>query len=372
MISALMACTGGAVMLIYGADMAGFSRQELISWFFAAYVLGGILNVALSLWYKIPFGGAHSITAAAFLMTTMAEFSLKELAGSYLMSGILISIFGITGLFKKILEWIPKPLIDAMLAGIVLNYVVNIVPAIKQFPLAGGLAVLGFFIAPKLSKWFPPLLGVLVFGGVGLILGYDFPVIITEPFSLPQIVTPFFTVHGFLSISIPLAVLVLSNDIAVGLAALKKNGYHPPVNPTLVWTGLGTILAAFMGGHAVNIGGMMTALCSSEEAGSFKQRYWAAIISGILVILFGIFAWKAIMILKWLPTSFIQLISGFALVGVLLNSLRSAFSDTSYRYSILFAFVIAIANVSFIGIASPVWSLAVGGIAAKVLGERDK
>lgn len=56
--SALMACTGGAVMLINGADKAGFSQSELISWFFAVYFIGGVLNLGLSL---IRWNGSNRI-----------------------------------------------------------------------------------------------------------------------------------------------------------------------------------------------------------------------------------------------------------------------------------------------------------------------
>ncbi|SFL06557.1 benzoate membrane transport protein [Paenibacillus sp. 1_12] len=371
-LSALMACTGGAILLIKCADIAGFSRAELISWFFIVYFIGGILNIVLSMKFKIPFAGAHSITAVAFLSSAIAHFSFNELAGSFIMAGVLITVFGLSGVFNKVLEFIPKPMIDAMLAGLVLNYVVNIVPAFKNAPLVGGMAILGFFIAPRISKSIPPLLGVLIFGILGLFIGYDFPVVQKVDFSLPQLIMPSFTWNGLISIAVPVAVLVLSNDIAVALAALKKNGFDPPVNKTLVYSGIGTVFVGFFGGHAVNIGGMMTALCSSEEAGPKESRIVAALVSGGIVALFGVFAWKVIAIIELLPASFITLLSGFALLGVLLNSLRSAFSEPSYRFSMLFVFVIAIANVSFLGISAPVWSLLVGVISAKLLGENKQ
>jgi benzoate membrane transport protein len=368
-LSALMACTGGAILVIKCAENTGLSQSELISWLFIVYFFGGVLNLFLSMKYKIPFAGAHSITAVAFLSTAAVSFSVNELAGSFIMAGGIIAIFGFSGLFNKVLEFIPKPMIDAMLAGLVLNYVVNIVPAFKASPLVGGMAILGFFIAPKISNSIPPLLGVLIFGILGLFIGYDFPLIHPTEFSLPQLVRPSFTFNGFISIAFPVAVLILSNDIAVALAALKKNGYNPPVNKTLIFSGLGTLFVGFFGGHAVNIGGMMTALCSSDEAGPKEKRLGAAIVSGVLVALFGLFAWKVIVIIELLPSSFITLLSGFALLGVLLNSLRSAFSESSYRFSILFVFVIAISNLSFLGISSPVWSLLVGVVSAKFLGE---
>lgn len=368
--SALMACTGGAIMIINSAETAGFSRSQLISWLFCVYCLGGILNLVLTWTYKIPFAGAHSITAIAFLSTVVDQFTLNELAGGFIMAGGLIAVFGFTGLFSKALEFIPKPFIDAMLAGLVLQYVVNIIPALKDSPLIGGMAILGFFIAPKISKSIPPLLGVILFGVLGLFIGYDFPVVPeAAEFALPQIIIPSFTVHSFFSIAIPIAVLILTNDIAVALAALKKNDYQPPVNQTLVLSGIGTFIAGFFGGHAVNIGGMMTALCSSKEAGPKENRIGAALVSGALVTLFGFFAWKVIVIIEMLPSAFITMLSGFALLAVLLNSMQAAFSESSYRYSTLFAFLIAISNVSFVGVSSPVWSLLVGIISAQIFGE---
>jgi benzoate membrane transport protein len=370
--SALMACTGGAIMLINCANIAGLSRTELISWFFIVYFVGGSLNLALSIKYKIPFGGAHSITAVAFLSTFIAQFTWSEVAGSFMMGGIIVVVLGLTGWFNKILEFIPKVLIDAMLAGLILNYVVQIVPTLKDAPLVGGMAIFGFFIAPRISKAIPPLLGVLVFGVIGLFIGTDFPAIQPAAFSLPQWVNPQFTVNGFISIAVPMAVLILSNDIAVALAALRKNGYQPPVNKTLVMSGLGTSFVGLFGGHAVNIGGMMTALCSSEEAGPKEKRVGAAIVSGGLVALFGLFAWKVVVIIELLPVSFITLLAGFSLLAVLLGNLQSAFSNSAYRYSTLFTFVIAISNVAFLGISSPVWSLLVGVLTVKILGEGEK
>lgn len=115
----------------------------------------------------------------------------------------------------------------------------------------------------------------------------------------------------------------------------------------------------------------MSAVCSQEEAGPKEKRYWAAVISGGIVVLFGLFAWAAIAVIEVLPMPFITIIAGFALVGVLMNSLQSAFfSASSYRYStVFFAFAIAVSNISFLGVASPVWALLFGVVSAKILNE---
>ncbi|MGG4146498.1 benzoate/H(+) symporter BenE family transporter [Paenibacillus algorifonticola] len=367
--TAIMACTGGAVLIIQAADALGLSRAEALSWLFAVYVIGGALNLWLILRYKIPFAGAHSLTAVAFLSASALHYPIKELAGSFIMAGALIAVLGATGLFGKLLGLIPKPMLDAMLAGIVLHYVVAIIPAIKELPIIGLLSFLGFLIVPRLNKAIPPLLGMLAFGVIGLLIWHDFPAAEAAEFSMPHWISPSFTTGSFISISIPIAILILSNDIAVSLAALKKNGYHPPVNKTVVFSGLGTLLVGFFGGHAVNVGGMMTALCSSDEAGERKSRIWAGIVCSVLVIIFGVFAGAMLVLINRLPSAFIVLLSGFSLAGVLIGNLQAVFSETTYRFSTLFAFIIAIANVSFFGISSPVWSLLMGCLIAKVLKE---
>jgi benzoate membrane transport protein len=258
---------------------------------------------------------------------------------------------------------------DAMLAGLVLNYIVKMVPALKQTPIIGALAVLGFLIMPKISKSIPPIIGVLVFGIIGLWIGGSVPPMKEAVFVLPQTVLPSFTFNAFISITIPIAALILSNDIAVALAALRKNDYKPPADRILVVSGLATVFVSFFGGHAAAVGGMMSAVCSQEEAGPKDKRYWAAVVSGGLVLMFGAFAWAAISLIEVLPHSFITILAGFTLLGVLMNNLQSAFSETAYRYSTVFAFAIAVSNVSFLGVAAPVWSLIFGVLSAKILGE---
>lgn len=371
-LSALMACTGPVILVIDAANAAGFSRPQLISWIFAIYFFGGLLNLILPLIFKIPIAGAHSITAAAFLSTAAAGFSISELAGSYMLAGLLIAIVGASGLFVRWLRFIPRPMLDAMLAGLVLNYIVKMVPAFKHAPVVGLFTAAGFLIMPKLSSKIPPIIGVLGFGLIGLLISSSFPPLQEAIVVWPQTIAPSFTVNGFISITIPVAILILSNDVAVALAALRKNGYELPVNRILIISGLATVFVGWFGGHAANIGGMMSAVCSQEEAGPRKQRYWAAVVSAVLVLLFGLFAWATVLVIEVLPLDFVTLIAGFTLVGVLLSSMQSAFSEKSYRYSTLFAFAVAVSNVTFLGVAAPVWSLIIGVLSAKILGEGEK
>src|SRR5690606_3414834 len=174
---------------------------------------------------------------------------------------------------------------------------------------------------------------------------------------------------GFISIALPLAILILSNDLAVAIASLKNNEYEVKINKLVTFTGVATMLGSFFGAHSINPGGMMTTLCSSDEAGVKQKRYIAGIISSVGCILFGLFAWFIVPYILLLPPYFITLIVGFSLLGICINSLKQAFSHPQYRYSVVFAFIISMANVSFFSISSALWSLIIGTLVAFIFKE---
>lgn len=364
--SALLACTSGAVMVVQAADVFDLSRTELVSWLTAAYVVGGLLNLILTIKYKIPFAGAHSITATAFLCTTAAHFSFPELAGAFVLSGALILFAGSTGLFTKIMVHLPKNLIDALLAGLLLPYIFNMGPACIKLPLAFIMATIGYFIMPKLIRVLPPSLWALLMGVIGLCIEYRVSPIVSAEFIAPIPVMPQFTWSGFCIISVPMALLILSNDLAVALAALKSHQFDPPVNKVLIGSGLASIITGLCGGNAANVGGMMSALCSSPEAGPKEKRYWAAVVSGIIVISYGLFAWRVLDLIILLPSPFISIITGFSLLGLFVKGLRNALSYRDGIIPALITFLIAAFHIDGLGLSTPVWALGVGFILIKI------
>ncbi|MFF2890197.1 benzoate/H(+) symporter BenE family transporter [Paenibacillus sp. NPDC057967] len=371
LMSALLACTGGAIMIVQAAATAGLTKAELVSWFTSAYVIGGLLNLFLTLRYRIPFAGAHSITATAFLGTTAIGFTFPQLAGAFVMSGVLLLLAGISGLFAKVMDVIPKSLIDALLAGVLLSYVIGIVPAAVQLPYAGLLAAAGYFIMPRVFKKWPPVLWSILFGLIGLSLEFRLPALPHADYIPPLLVIPQFTIEGFLSIAIPMSVLILSNDLAVALAALRSNQYNPPVNKTLMASGFASILAGWFGGNAANVGGLMSALCSSAEAGPKEKRYGAALLSSVIVIVFGAFAWRVIDMLDALPSPFVAMLTGFSLLGLFLRALKSAFSDKFLLIPACITFAIAALHLGMLGISTPVWALLAGMVFMKLLKKRN-
>ncbi|WP_336772464.1 benzoate/H(+) symporter BenE family transporter [Paenibacillus sp. MMO-58] len=362
MMSAMLACTGGAILLVQAADRAGMSDHELLSWFFAVYVAGGVLNTILTLKYKMPFAGAHSITGIAYIGSVAAHYTLPELAGGFFLSGVIMIAAGSTGIFGRALPLIPKPIIDALLAGLLLSYVWGMIPSSVQLPLCGILAAAGYWIIPRFTRFLSPALWAMIMGFVGLLLQQRLPWAAVQglPFELPALIIPEFSAAAIFSIAIPLSFIVMSNDLAVALTALKSHEYDPPVNRIISASGLASVAAGLFGGHAANVGGMMTALCSSPETGNASKRIGAAITSNVLAILFGLFASKLIGWIQILPAPFIALMTGIPLLGLFMKSVKSAVQLRSSIIPSIVTFILAASHLNLFGISAPLWALLAG------------
>lgn len=371
LMSALMPCTGAIILLVHSANQFGLNDGQLLSWIFAAYTLAGLFNLALAWRFKLPIAGAHSVTTIAFLSTVSIQLSLPQIVGSFIMAGAIVALLGLSGIFKLIFKHIPRPVIDAMLAGIIAHYIIGLVPAFSENPLVGLLALVGFFLIPKLFKALPSIVGVIVLGLIGLLFTEQFSAVQQLDFHMPQLTMPQFTWQGFIALSLPISVLVLSNDLAVGLASLNKQSYEAPTNRIIAYSGIASMLGGLFNGHSINMGGMMTTMCSSEVVGKKNERYRAAMLSSVLCTLFGIFAWLIVPYVTILPSYFIAIIIGYSLLGIFMNSMHEAFGNSQYRFSVLFSFIISAAGITMLGISAALWALIVGAITARVLKEHE-
>lgn len=367
-VASLIAITGPPALMLETAAKANFTTSQTIHWFFAIYVFAGIFSIIAPLYYRIPITAANTITGVAFLSTVAAQFTYPELIGAYIFSAFLMLLIGCLGVFSKLLSYVPREILSVMLAGMITNYIVRFVLAIKVLPVIGGIALLAFLIFSKWNKRVPPMVAGIFTATLLLLLtqppgGIEW----ASAYILPELQLPEFNPVSFLSISIPLALLILSNDAAVGLGALEQNGYRPPVNRLISLTGIFSMLAGFFGGQSANVAGIMSAICSDGAAGPKEKRYMAAVVSGIILLMFGLFASWLIPVIQILPKDFISILVGFSLLGVFGNSLSSGFSNPGLKLSTAFAFVIALSNISFLNISAPVWSLLIGTLIARCL-----
>ncbi|WP_019153586.1 benzoate/H(+) symporter BenE family transporter [Robertmurraya massiliosenegalensis] len=369
-IAGVFVITGPSALILEAASNGLYTNEQILLWMFSVYVFGGILGIILPLYYRIPIVGGHTLTGVAFLATMTSQFTFNQLIGAYFVSGLIMLIIGYTGLFSRLINLVPKEIISAMLAGMITKYMVDFVSSINQLVLVGGASLVTFFLLNRWKTRVPPVIGAILVGFITLIVFYPLSSHgSTSELFTPQFQMPEFNTVSFLSVSIPLALLILSNDAAVAIGALAQNNYRTSINKLISVGGLFSILSAFFGGQSANVAGMATVICSGEEAGPREKRYMGAVVTGILLLGFGLFSWRLIPFIQMLPKDFISIIVGFSLLGVFGNSLHQSFSKPSMKISTAFAYLIAFSNISIFNISAPLCSLLIGALIAKYIEE---
>ena len=374
-VAALFGCTGPALVVINAAQAGRLSNAQTVAWLFAIYVLGGLISLFLALRYRQPICGAYTIPGAAILSASLTVIPFSDAVGSFITSGVLFFVLGVTGLIGRLMRWLPMPIVMAMIAGAMIRFATGSVDAIVSAPLIAGAAALSFFLVTRFSRSVPP---VLVAGVVGLVMAFALgqlePANVHIAWVMPTLTAPTFSLDAFLAITIPLTALVIGAENAQATGVLMAEGYRPPINAMTIISGIGGVLAGLLGGHNANIAGPMTAICSSEQAGDDPRlRYGAALVNGVLFALFGLFAGLAVPFILAFPKALIVLIAGLAMIGVLLGSLQQAFQKGgACQVGAFVALTVAMSQFSLLGISSPFWALLFGVAVSALLGEIRK
>ncbi len=376
------------LLYAYGND-CGWPRETVVSWIFACWGLGCLNGLILSLKYKTPIPGAWSISGAAIAVSGVtAGLSLPQLCTGYLLSGIIVFLLGISGIVSRVMKFIPMPIVMGMTAGCLFKFGTNIVQYLfnwssdlsqtsnVQMLVIGLLAIAAWVVFTRLKiPAIPPVLAALVIVVVGvLVCGlYDTSALAGLKWSGPKFVGYSFKGFGnvFISITIPLTLLVIGAENTQAVGVLQGQGYEPPVKAMTVISGIGGVIASLFGGHNANIAGPMTAMTASPESGPKEDRYAAAVICMIFTSFVAIFASIVVPFLDTMPINLIYIIGGLSLIGVILSSLQDAFKAGRFQLSAVIAFIIALSQLSFLGIGSAFWSLLIGVIIAVVVEPQD-
>ena len=371
LVAAIFGCTGPALIIIGGATSSGLTYAETISWIFAVYFFSGLLGIFLSLKYRQPIAGAHSIAGAVLVVGSLTYFSLNEAIGAYLVAHILVIILGASGLIDKVMKWLPVPIVMGMIVGVMIRFATEMITSITISPLLAGSAILVFLLSTRFFKKVPPVLSALVVVVLLAVFTNEFQIqSVQGGFILPQLIMPEFSLNAIVSIGIPLALLIICTENAQATGVLMAQGYKPPNSAMAVYGSIVGLIGSFFGAHAINIAGPMTAICSADDVGKKEGRYAASVVSGVLFSTFGLFAAVVVPFIIAMPGVIVSVIAGLAMLGVLINSLKTAFSDSKFQMGAFFALIIGMSDVNFFNISAPLWAI-VGSLFVSLLVERN-
>ncbi|MGO2147448.1 benzoate/H(+) symporter BenE family transporter, partial [Halomonas sp.] len=121
-VAVVIGYTSSAAIIFQAAEASGASAAQISSWLWALGIGMGVTSFGLSLRYRMPMLTAWSTPGAAFLATSLPGIPLDEAIGAFLFSALLITLCGVTGLFDRLMRYIPGAIAAAMLAGILLRF----------------------------------------------------------------------------------------------------------------------------------------------------------------------------------------------------------------------------------------------------------
>jgi len=362
-IAVMVGYTSSVAIVFQAADVVGANSAQVNSWIGALGIGMGASTIILSLYYKAPILTAWSTPGAALLATSATTASLSQLTTAFMFSALLIIISGVTGWFEKIMDRIPVSLTAAMLAGILVQFGLNVFVSM-QTELILCLAMFVAYLLLKLAVPGYAVIGALVSGVfVAWLSGFEFNAIALS-LTQPVLVVPGFNLTTLLSVGVPLFVITMTAQNIPGIATLRTAGYNTPVSPVITTTGVTTFLLAPFGCFGLNMAAITAAICMGENAGPDPaRRYTASVVAGVFYLLLGIFGATVAALLATVPKELILTIAGLALFTTIAGSLATALSEVKQREPALITFLMTASGISLFGIGAAFWGLVFGGIA---------
>lgn len=365
---------GPMVVILQAAERAGLSPEQSSSWVWAVSVGSGITGLLLSLFTRQPIIIAWSVPGAALLLTALGDYSFPEAVGAYLVAGVLSLVLSISGLLGWLLARVPKPVLAAVLAGVLLPFVLEVAQAVLSSPLIAGGLVLTYFLA---RRWWPgyavPVAlgaGILLSFGAGQVSNSSISFALTSPlFTLPE-----FSFSAVMGISLPLLIVTMAGQNGPGLTMLRSSGYTPNDRLLLSSSAVTSILFAPFGAHSINLAALTAGICTTEQSHpDLRRRYIAGISCGACFLFFGLFSQTFLQLFAAVPAELIIALAGVALLPALQGSLQDIFSSSTPATveAAVCTLVVTASGMAPLGIVSPFWGIAAGTLCYLLLRRRN-
>lgn len=370
-ITFLIGISVSAVLVIQAAQLLGANPEQITSWFWALGLGIGLSGLILSWKFKYPVATSWSTAALALIIATASGYSLYEAIGAFLVSGLLTAVLGFSGIFEKIINYIPQSLTSAMLAGVLLKFGIALF-ASMQNDWAFILSLLAVYVITK-RLWARYCIVITVIAGIIIcpfFMEFHVPTL-HWGLAKPVWMMPEFTWSAILGLALPLFVINMASQYLPGIAMIKSYGYLPHVNQLIGWTGTAQTLLSPFGCYTVNIAAISAAVSLDDQVHPDpSKRYIAGMSCGFFYILMGLFAATLTSLLMSFPHLFIVALAGIALFGTISHNIAIAFHEVKDREAALLTFLFSASGIQFFGIGSAFWGLLFGFAVSFILNFR--
>lgn len=361
---ALVGYASSVAVVIQGLAGVGADTGQIASGLAALGVSMGLAAILLASWQRKPISIAWTTPGMALLAATgPVAGGFPAAVGAFLTVAVLVMV---TGLWTPLGRWIaaiPKPLANAMLAGILLKLCLAPFAAMAQAPGLGLLVLVTWAVVGRFARLYAVPAAVAVALAAMALNPPDAGGAFTG-FALPSLslVTPVFTWEALVGVALPLFVVTMASQNIPGLTVLATFGYTPRVPPVFLVTGALSALTAPFGAPTINLAAITAALCAGPDADPQPERRWqAAVVGGVgYILLAGLAAVTATLVLRS-PPILIEAVAGLALIGAFGGALLGAVQVEEERVPALMTLLVTASGLSFGGVGSAFWGLLFGG-----------
>lgn len=353
---------GPTVIVFKVAQSANLSDAVVASWLWSYSVASGIVTILASWLTRQPLIMAWSTPGIAFLVYAMRGVPFSEAVGAFIISNLAILAIGLLGWFRKIIELIPMSTAAALNAGILMPFALQAIAGARIEPTLVLAMIATFFLVRIISpRW--AVAAVLAVGfGLCIVMGKFASESLTFSFTTPIFTMPTFTLEAAINIAVPLTVLALTGQYLPGLTVVRSFGYQPDGDRVIRFCSIASLLAAPFGTHNINPSSMIAGIVAGPEASADpNRRYVAAIVAGVVYLIFGSLAASFVVLFTALPAEAIMALAGLSLLAAIANSLKTAIEQEKVDViTPTVVFVVAISNFEIFSIGSPFWAIVIG------------
>lgn len=346
----------------------GATKEQTVSMVAIMLVFYGALSILLSWRFKMPLSVVWSTPGAALLAgSSVTGIGFNNAMGGILVCGLLLALTGLWPKLGEIVSAIPKSIASAMLAGVIFSFCVAPFAASAQYPaLVLPVIVVWLLLYWLAPLWASPVAIVLAFTLIGLNQGLS--VTAADWLVTVNLVQPSFSLGSVFTIAIPLYLVAMASQNIPGIAIMNSYGFKVPFRAALTTTGLGTVVAAFLGGFVMNLAAITAALNANEQAHKDPAKRWVASVSGGVVYwIFALFTGVAVAFVYQTPRDLLLAASGLALLPTIVNAFNVMVENVSERLPAVITFLIASSGIAFFSVGAAFWAILVGLLVIQLL-----
>ena len=306
-------------------------------------------------------------TPGSALLAATHGVSLASATGAFVVSALLITLAGASGLFERLMDKVPMAIAAALLAGVLTRFGLDAALAAHgDIGLVGAMAlafVLGRRFWPRYAVPGVLAAGIAIAAASGRIALAG----VQWGWARPVFVTPEFSLQAAIGLGLPLFLVTMASQNLPGVAAQRAAGVTVPVSPVIASTGLASLLLAPFGAFGLNLAAITAAICMGPEAHPDPKRRWVApVAAGVFYLLIGLGGGAVVGLMAAFPHALVVAVAGLALLGTIAGALSSALAVEKHRDAAALTFLITLSGVTLGGIGAPFWGVVAGAVALGV------